>query len=174
MSEQPAGWYVDPQDPAQARWYDGATWTEHTQPAGPSVPAPQQPARSRFPKRLALAVGAVVVTAGIGLGWAFSPGGPIAEARFDADAEESDRSWYAAMLRDDASPAFDGMTDKQLERDAAALCASLKKQGIARVTTEGLIRMGPEMARDKGITEQQARYVTITSVTWKCPDRAGW
>lgn len=28
----PAGWYNDPQNEANVRWWDGATWTEHSQP----------------------------------------------------------------------------------------------------------------------------------------------
>jgi hypothetical protein len=28
----PAGWYADPQDGRQTRWFDGHNWTEFTQP----------------------------------------------------------------------------------------------------------------------------------------------
>lgn len=31
-SNAPAGWYPNPDDPAEMRWWDGATWTEHTAP----------------------------------------------------------------------------------------------------------------------------------------------
>jgi hypothetical protein len=38
-----AGWYADPQDAAQLRWWDGAGWSDHTtpvpQPVAPAVPA---------------------------------------------------------------------------------------------------------------------------------------
>lgn len=49
MSETPAGWYADPHDPRQQRWWDGAVWTEHTQrsaalgPAGPASGATTWP-----------------------------------------------------------------------------------------------------------------------------------
>jgi uncharacterized RDD family membrane protein YckC len=37
----PAGWYPDPQNPAQQRYWDGAAWSEATQPvAGGAPPAP--------------------------------------------------------------------------------------------------------------------------------------
>lgn len=35
-----AGWYADPQDAAQLRWWDGARWSDHTAP----VPQPTAPA----------------------------------------------------------------------------------------------------------------------------------
>jgi hypothetical protein len=34
-----AGWHQDPSDPARLRWWDGAQWTEHTQPMPPTGPA---------------------------------------------------------------------------------------------------------------------------------------
>lgn len=33
MSNVPAGWYPNPQDPTQARYWDGAQWTSHVAPA---------------------------------------------------------------------------------------------------------------------------------------------
>lgn len=37
----PPGWYVDPQSPSSARWFDGASWTAHVQPLG--APPPTAP-----------------------------------------------------------------------------------------------------------------------------------
>lgn len=37
---QPAGWYPQPNDPSNVRWWDGTQWTEHTQPIAPVAPAP--------------------------------------------------------------------------------------------------------------------------------------
>ncbi|ABW13236.1 Scramblase family protein [Parafrankia sp. EAN1pec] len=36
----PPGWYDDPSGEPGARWWDGNTWTDHTQPAPPPQPAP--------------------------------------------------------------------------------------------------------------------------------------
>lgn len=46
----PEGWYPDP-DPAgtgRLRWWNGTTWTQHTQPAAP-VPPPPEPAAAPQP-----------------------------------------------------------------------------------------------------------------------------
>ncbi len=38
--QTPAGWFPDPEDPANLRYWDGTAWTEHRHPADPSgVPA---------------------------------------------------------------------------------------------------------------------------------------
>lgn len=40
----PAGWYPDPHDPSQQRYWDGSSWSEATQPAAPGVGVPPPPA----------------------------------------------------------------------------------------------------------------------------------
>lgn len=43
MSQQPAGWYDDPRDSDQLRYWDGGQWTPHTHPkAPPEQTAPTQ------------------------------------------------------------------------------------------------------------------------------------
>src|SRR5215217_4796882 len=36
MPAMPQGWYTDPHQPTQQRWWDGAQWTEHTAPMSQS------------------------------------------------------------------------------------------------------------------------------------------
>ncbi len=38
MSTAP-GWYADPSNPAQVRWWDGVAWSPHTQPLAAPAPA---------------------------------------------------------------------------------------------------------------------------------------
>jgi uncharacterized membrane protein YhaH (DUF805 family) len=38
------GWYDDPQDPTQLRWWDGGTWTSRLQPRSAAMPPPGAPA----------------------------------------------------------------------------------------------------------------------------------
>ncbi|CAH0255342.1 hypothetical protein SRABI76_03349 [Microbacterium oxydans] len=52
MPQTPQGWYTDPSQPTQQRWWDGMQWTQHTAPLG-QVPvaattgaAPAQAAKS--------------------------------------------------------------------------------------------------------------------------------
>jgi hypothetical protein len=40
MSTAPAGWYRDPSGQEQQRWWDGAAWTDHVQPAVARVAEP--------------------------------------------------------------------------------------------------------------------------------------
>ena len=35
-TQQPPGWYADPQSPNQQRWWDGVQWTAQTSPAMPA------------------------------------------------------------------------------------------------------------------------------------------
>lgn len=46
----PAGWHPDPEQPGQMRYWDGAAWTNHRQPAaGPAMPMAQQPFHGQVP-----------------------------------------------------------------------------------------------------------------------------
>lgn len=51
QSLPPAGWFADPQNPTQERWWDGTKWTEHRRnrevappPAAPAPPTYMPPA----------------------------------------------------------------------------------------------------------------------------------
>ena len=41
VTQTPAGWFPDPQQPGQQRYWDGAEWTAHTQPLSGPVPPPE-------------------------------------------------------------------------------------------------------------------------------------
>jgi hypothetical protein len=42
MADTPAGWYPDPENPGQLRYWDGEQWTEHRSAQTASTPPPQQ------------------------------------------------------------------------------------------------------------------------------------
>ena len=60
MSESPAGWYPDPQDPRYLRYWDGAAWTDQVAALSPGATPPPLPAgpvaprsvREPYPARL--------------------------------------------------------------------------------------------------------------------------
>ncbi len=69
MSENfapPAGWYTDPQNAAQQRYWDGAGWTQHVAPyaaapaAAAAVPPTAHGAYAEQPKKKGLGTGAIV------------------------------------------------------------------------------------------------------------------
>lgn len=64
-SEQPPGWYPDPSDGEQVRWWDGTAWTDQAQPAG--APLPQRP-ETRSGGRLVLKVALISIGIFVGLG----------------------------------------------------------------------------------------------------------
>lgn len=54
MTQHPAGWYPNPEKPAQIRWWDGSHWTEHVQ----NVPTPKMPQAVALPSQSAHPVSA--------------------------------------------------------------------------------------------------------------------
>src|SRR5262245_11018082 len=52
MTNTPAGWYPDPYDPRQLRWWDGSQWTDSTHPleqgAKQTVQASDTPPTAQF------------------------------------------------------------------------------------------------------------------------------
>lgn len=63
MPETPEGWYADPNQPAQQRWWDGAQWTQHTAPRGqaPTAAAEQLPVAKASKLKVPLIVGAAIL-----------------------------------------------------------------------------------------------------------------
>lgn len=61
MNVQPAGWYPDPNDTSQLRYWSGSAWTEHRAPRG-QVPAPASGAQRAPASRVATGRWYFVVT----------------------------------------------------------------------------------------------------------------
>ncbi|MDQ0727245.1 G5 domain-containing protein [Microbacterium sp. W4I20] len=62
MPETPQGWYADPNQPAQQRWWDGTQWTHHTAPLGQMpVAVAEAPAAKSSKLVVALIIGAVIL-----------------------------------------------------------------------------------------------------------------
>lgn len=62
MPEAPQGWYADPNQSAQQRWWDGAQWTEHTAPLDQApVVAAAPPAAKSSKLTVALIIGGIIL-----------------------------------------------------------------------------------------------------------------
>lgn len=89
----PAGWYPDPSNQTQQRYWDGKSWSEHTQPAAPMPPpvAPAQKRKSAF--RTVLTVLGVILVIGVGISF-FTPGTDSARDSSTAAApDRTDPDW---------------------------------------------------------------------------------
>ncbi|MCG2624678.1 DUF2510 domain-containing protein [Arthrobacter sp. I2-34] len=60
----PAGWYLDPSDPARQKWWDGRAWTEHVQVQAPVL----QAARHDSPQPAVTRPSNPIATTGFALG----------------------------------------------------------------------------------------------------------
>ncbi len=71
MSSPTPGWYPDPENPTQARWFDGANWTDSTQPiasvSGATTGSVNSPPGSGNRGRTALVAGGAIAAVAITL-----------------------------------------------------------------------------------------------------------
>ncbi len=63
MPDMPQGWYADPHQLAQQRWWDGAQWSEHTTPLGqaPAAAVAEAPTAKSSQLKTWLIVGGVIL-----------------------------------------------------------------------------------------------------------------
>lgn len=132
------GWYPDPQDPRQARWWDGATWTAHVAApggVGPAPAGPQGPPASAAPAKdrtglivgLGVAAGLVVVVLVVGLTM-------LGRTAREALPPAPDRSTTAGGRPDDPSGA--SLADRADQADVPLL----DEEGVA-THTHTLVRV---------------------------------
>jgi hypothetical protein len=125
MTEPTPGWYPDPENPQQARWFDGSVWTDQVQPlesaaAGQSPSAPGAPngSGSNDTTKRVLIIGgaalAVIVTlvGGLLLWKQLNKPEEVSPREFakqwcEQSAEVTQRSYDAAEALGDASDRLD-------------------------------------------------------------------
>ncbi|WP_165808100.1 G5 domain-containing protein [Microbacterium sp. TPD7012] len=61
MPQTSQGWYADPNQSAQQRWWDGTQWTEHTAPLGQAPVVAADPPAKSSKRTVALIVGGVIL-----------------------------------------------------------------------------------------------------------------
>lgn len=90
----PAGWYPDPSNQTQQRYWDGQSWSEHTRPAAP-MPLPVVPAKKQTSAfRTILTILGVILVVGVGISF-FTPGTDSARDRTatSATSDRTDPDW---------------------------------------------------------------------------------
>ena len=121
MSTVPPGWYSDPQQPGQLRWWDGSNWTTETQVSPAQVPQgslgfqPTGSARPARSKRRVFVVSGVIVALLVFLG----ASGPLYQMVLGnmraASAPKMSQDYAELLLRGDLTD-----TAELLQRMAAA------------------------------------------------------
>lgn len=117
----PEGWYDDPDDPTQWRYWGGRTWTEHRAPKQAPQPAARPSATDDKPtwRRLWPVVAILVVVTIIALGQS----GPLAE--FDRALEDGASCGRLYDLRNELHPREDAEAVAEANRKLRAVgCTS--------------------------------------------------
>ena len=157
----PAGWYDDPQNPGQQRYWDGAQWTEQRQPAAPTAPAPPPtaapvvattavaPEKQKHTARNILIVLAVVfvLMGGCGIAVLFAAGDAVNDAV--NEMEEQDKQPGGP---DNPLEITEGETFSVMDFDYASGW-SLAGDGLGSVTVKGLKVTNNRDDKDSAIVE---------------------
>lgn len=121
----PAGWFQDPQSPAQMRYWDGAAWTAHVAPAhgAPAygAPAPGQTAAQRRGLSAGVIIAIVAaVLAPILIGMLAAVAIPLylnqkEKAAQGADQSARDEAWMLATFVVDYQATYDSVPQIEVE-----------------------------------------------------------
>ena len=136
MTQTPAGWQPDPQNPGQLRYWDGTQWTEHRAPASQPPAAPQtgtpltpnpKPPTSGSRRNLWLALGGVaLLVGGCAIGAAAAGGGDDGISSADAtstvtvtaEPEQGAAATVTATVTADAAPSDEPAAEEPADDSA--------------------------------------------------------
>lgn len=185
MSEVPpsstpqAGWYPDPSEPSVLRYWDGAQWTTHMQPAPQAaapVPKPRITNRAALGIVFGLAIVATLVFVVFGGGDSDSgtvtPAGqdPDAFAQTQARAAQTTIETYSA----DNDGVYTGATEadlKKMESSLTAPVAVVAEPDAYSVTADSDSGNSFTITRD---TSGTTTYTCTVAGEGLCPDSGDW
>ena len=139
----PAGWYVDPGDDGQARYWDGGAWSEHVTTLPPH--APPQPAEVATPRRSrrTLWFFTAVVVAGLLIGGSLAlltRGGGSTKASPHAVAAAYYRPVFQRLMGD-INAVNDATSDSDFVQACTQLHVDLPAGGGLPAVTPGFDRL---------------------------------
>ena len=182
----PEGWYPDPEQPDQQRYWDGSEWTQHMAPLAPQA-APLQPAAPvqptspvyRRPWFIAVAVvGGLFVLAGMfgGDEGEPQPVTPVADTAVDNTAETT-RSVAPAEPVDVSLSVPDVVGADEAEATAeledAGLDVLVRRVEVAGASKGEVVRQSPRAGADADEGSRVTISVATGIVTMKVPDVTG-
>lgn len=135
MTNTPAGWYPDSENPGQQRYWDGTAWTEHRHPAAVSVPSGGGRGNGAAPddrpwfkkKRFAIPLGVFVFLVIVGIAGGGESGTTTDDATVASDAGSSDTEASAEADAEDEPPADTEPAESQ-EPTVTANAADMVKE----------------------------------------------
>lgn len=178
MTQSPAGWHPDQQDPAAERYWDGAQWTEQRRPKAPQPPSPTmtqatiqfapvttpppsvvKASNPWYRKTWALVLLAFII--GIGIGGASAGGGTPNPKTSSAYRSLDAKLTSAGAARDKAKADLVSLAGNVPAREAAVTKAEgdiAKREAADDATAKSLLK------REKvvGIVEREVARNTVS------------
>ena len=171
MGEQtPAGWYADPNDASNDRYWDGSQWGE----VRPRPPAPKGRSPWTVIAIVAAIVVAIIVMAKVGndnsqrASTSASTSSDVPLTRTESPGASATDDKFFRTVRNEGIPV---VTDEDAKLKAIALCAAFRQHpgtSIEEATLGFITRV------QKNLTPEQGAFFIGAAVSSYCPEERTW